>query len=63
MIGTEPDSSASLVPPPLHECHGKSEALIFVLDRSSPTFTTGNLQPLCSHQLGREVCEGGGGGG
>lgn len=42
------------------KCHGKSKALIFVLDCSSPIFTTGKLQPLCSHPLGREV--GGGGG-
>lgn len=43
------------------KCHGKSEALIFVLDCSSPIFTTGKLQPLCSHLLGREVWGGGGG--
>lgn len=29
--------------PPLCECHGKSEALIFVLDCSSPIFIAGNF--------------------
>lgn len=32
-----------LVPLPLCQCHGKSKALIFVLDCSSPIFTTGNF--------------------
>lgn len=44
----------------LHQCHGKSEALIFVPDCSSLIFTTGNFRLLCSHQLGREVLRGDG---
>lgn len=40
---------------PLCQCHGKCKALIFVLDCSSPIFTTAKFRLLCSHQLGREV--------
>lgn len=44
-----------MVPLPLCQCHGKSEALIFVLDCSSQDFYNWKLsRHLCSHQLGRE---------
>jgi hypothetical protein len=48
-------------PQSLHQCHGKSEALIFVLDCSSPVFITGTFRCLCSHRLEREVLGGDGG--
>ena len=54
-MGTVPDRHGA---PTLHESHGKSRALIFALDHSSPVFTTGNLRPLCSGQLEREVLGG-----